>query len=165
MPINKFAQPDETTPFGESPMEIVKFLKIALPSFTGTLMTTGPGEKCWKVQVHIPGRTFGRKIKQINFSVKAPKWSVGRSRAAMMTLGRIRQEYHVDLQGTRFDMYGRRDHTGELERTVEDTSMASHISKRVQRVEEEMLHCMDVIEGLEEEAKRVREEYEEKIDA
>src|ERR1041385_1587017 len=168
MPITKFTQPDETTPFGQSLVEIVKFLKIALPSFTGTLMTTGPGEKCWKVQVHIPGRTFGRKIKQINFSVKAPNWSVGRSHAAMMTLGRIRQEYHADLQGTRFKMYGRRDHTGELVCTVEDTSMASHIQdlgEHVQRVEEEMLHCMDVIEGLEEEAKRVRDKYEEQIDA
>jgi len=166
MSITEFAQPDETTPFGQSLVEIVKFLKIALPSYTGTLMTTGPGEKCWKVQVHIPGRTFGRKIKPINFTVEAPNWSVGRSRATLMTLGRIRHEYHADLRGTRFEMYGRRDHTGEFVRTVEDTSVASHIQdlgEHVQLVEEEMLHGMDIIEELEEEIKRVREEYEEQI--
>ena len=44
--------------------------------------------------------------------------------------------------------------------------MASHIQdlgEHVQRVEEEMLHGMDIIEELEEEIKRVREEYEEQI--
>jgi hypothetical protein len=113
----KFAQPDETMPFGRCLMEIVKYLQIALPSMTGTFIATLPEEKCWRIEVHIPGRTFEKTTEPINFSLEAPTWSLGRCMAAHAALGRICEEYHKDLEGTTYRMCGRRDPQGEIVRT------------------------------------------------
>ena len=54
---NKFAQPDEDTPFGRHLKEVTKYLNIGVPSFTGTYIATLPEEECWMIEVQVPGRT------------------------------------------------------------------------------------------------------------
>ena len=39
---NKFAQPDEDTPFGRHLKEVTRYLNIGIPSFTGTYNATLP---------------------------------------------------------------------------------------------------------------------------
>ena len=43
-PRNKFAQPDEDTPFGRHLKEVTRYLNIGIPSFTGTYTATLPEE-------------------------------------------------------------------------------------------------------------------------
>ena len=172
-PITEFAQPDETMPFGRRLMKITKHLKIALPSMTGTFTPSVPEEKRWRIEVHIPGRTFGKITNPINFFLEVPTWSLGRSIAAHAALGRIRDEYHMDLKGTPFRMCGRRDDKGEIVRTMEDDSIASYIQdlkEHIRRMENEM-YCsmrttkklMTLKTKLEEELKEAHNEHEEEI--
>src|ERR1041384_1563421 len=98
--MTQFTQPDETMPFGRRLMKITKYLNIGLPSFTGTLKTSTLEYRRWRIDVHIPGRTFGRNNKPIDFFLEAPTWSLGQSVAAHTSLGRIREEYKEDLKGT-----------------------------------------------------------------
>ena len=79
---NKFAQPDEDTPFGRHLKEVTRYLNVGIPSFTGTHITTLPAEECWMTQVHVPGRTFTPVTEPIEFSFDAPTWSLGKSMAA-----------------------------------------------------------------------------------
>ena len=69
---NRFAQPDEDTPFGRHLKEATRYLNIGIPSFTGTYNTTLPEEERWKIQVHIPGRTFVPVTEPIRLVFKAP---------------------------------------------------------------------------------------------
>ena len=48
---NKFAQPDEDTPFGRHLKEVTRYLNIGIPSFTGTYNATLPEEEHWMIQV------------------------------------------------------------------------------------------------------------------
>ena len=69
----KYAQPDEGTPFGLHLKEVTKYLNIGLPSFTGTFNATLPEEERWKIQGHVPGRTFAPITKPIDtFSMHQP---------------------------------------------------------------------------------------------
>ena len=46
---NKFAQPDEDTPFGRHLKEVTRYLNIGIPSFTGTYNATLPEEEQWMI--------------------------------------------------------------------------------------------------------------------
>ena len=85
----KFTQPDEDTPFGRHLKEVTRYLNIGIPSFTGTYNATLPEEERWTIQVQVPGRTFSPTSKPIEFSFEAPTWSLGKSMAAHITIGRI----------------------------------------------------------------------------
>ena len=69
---NKFTQPDEDTPFGRHLKEVIRYLNIGVPSFTGTYNATLPEEERWMIQVQVPGRTFMPVTKPIEFSFDAP---------------------------------------------------------------------------------------------
>ena len=69
---NKFAQPDEDTPFGRHLKEVTRYLNIGIPSFTGTYNATLPEEERWMIQVQVPGRTFTPVTMPIEFSFDAP---------------------------------------------------------------------------------------------
>ena len=171
--MTQFTQPDETMPFGRRLMKITKYLNIGLPSFTGTLKTSSPEDRRWRIDVHIPGRTFGRNIKPIDFYLEAPNWSLGQSIAAHTSLGRIRLEYREDLQGTSFMACGRRDQDGEIVRTVEDDTVASYVQdleEHIRSLEKIMCRGMRTSRKLinrnielEDELKETREEYEDEI--
>ena len=66
----KYAQPDESTPFGLHLKEVTKYLNIGLPSFTGTFNATLLEEERWKIQAHVPGRTFAAITKPIDSVLK-----------------------------------------------------------------------------------------------
>ena len=104
---NKFAQPDEDTPFGRHLKEVTKYLNIGIPSFTGTYTATLPEEERWMICVQVPGRTFTPVTKSIEFSFDAPTWSLGKSMAAHIAIGRIGEVYHKELKDTIYQICGR----------------------------------------------------------
>ena len=97
---NKFTQPDEETPFGRHFKEVTRYLNIGIPSFTGTYIATLPEEERWMIRVQVLGRTFTPVTEPIEFSFDAPTWSLGKSMAAHIVMGRIGEVYHKDLKDT-----------------------------------------------------------------
>ena len=61
------------------------------------------------IQVHVPRKTFMPVTEPIEFSFHAPTWSLGKSMAAHITMGRIREVYHKDLNDTIYQICERRD--------------------------------------------------------
>ena len=92
--------------------EATRYLNIRMPSFTGTYTATLPEEERWTIQVHVPGRTFTPVTEPIEFSFDAPTWSLGKSMAAHIAMGRIGEVYHKDLKDTIYQICGRRDEIG-----------------------------------------------------
>ena len=123
----KYAQPDEGTPFGFHLKEVTRYLNIGIPSFTGTYNSTLPEEERWMIQVQVPGRTFSPTSKPIEFSFEAPTWSLGKSMAAHITMGRIGEVYNRELKDTIYQICGRRDEQWEVIRTKKDRSIATFI--------------------------------------
>ena len=97
---NKFAQPDEDTPFGRHLKEVTKYLNIGIPSFTGTYTATLPEEERRLIRVQVPGRTFTPVTKPIDYSFDAPTWSLGKSMASHIAIGRIGEVYKQELKDT-----------------------------------------------------------------
>ena len=91
---NKFAQPDEDTPFGRHLKEVTKYLNIGIPCFTGTYTATLSKEERWMIRVQVPGRAFMPVTKPIELSFDAPTWSLGKNMAAHIAIGRIGEVYH-----------------------------------------------------------------------
>ncbi|KAM3387588.1 hypothetical protein ACQJBY_010435 [Aegilops geniculata] len=170
---NKFTQPDEDTPFGRHLKEVTRYLNIRVPSFTGTYGATLPEEERWMIQVQVPGRTFMPVTEPIEFSFDAPTWSLGKSMAAHITMGRIGEVYHKDLKDTIYQICGRRDEQWEMISTRKDRSIAAFIqelNQHIRRQENQM--CAGMIDlkkamikstELEEELKSTCDGYEEEI--
>ena len=166
-------QPDEDTPFGRHLKEVTKYLNIGIPSFTGTYNATLPEEERWMIQVQVPGRTFMPVTEPIEFSFDAPTWSLGKSMAAHIAMGRIGEVYRNDLKDTIYQICGRRDEQWEMISTRKDRSIAAFIqelNQHIRRQENQM--CADMIDlkkaltkitELEEELKATREDYLEEI--
>ena len=110
----------------------------------------------------------------IEFSFYAPTWSLGKSMAAHITMGRIGEVYHNDLKDTIYQIFGRRDEQWEMISTRKDRSIAAFIqelNQHIRRQENQM--CADMIDlrkaktrimELEEELKATHEYYEEEIE-
>ena len=170
---NKFTQPDEDTPFGRHLKEVTRYLNIEVPSFTTTYNATLPEEERWMIQVQVPGRMFMPVTKPIEFSFDAPTWSLGKSMAAHITMGRIGEVYQKELKDTIYQICGRRDEQWELVSTKKDRSIASFIqelNQHIRRHENQM--CNDMIElknakatiiELEGELKSTRKDYMDEI--
>ena len=131
---NKFAQLDEDTPFGCHLKEVTRYLNIGIPSFTGTYNTTLPEEECWMIQVQVPGRTFSPTSKPIEFYFEAPTWSLGKSMAAHITMGRIGEVYNRELKDTIYQICGRRDEQWEVISSRNDRSIAAFIQELNQHI-------------------------------
>ena len=170
---NKFAQPDEDTPFGRHLKEVTRYLNIGIPSFTGTYTATLPKEEQWLIQVQVPGRTFTPVTKSIEFSFDAPTWSLGKSMGAHIAIGRIGEVYKQELKDTIYQICGRRDEQWEMISTRKDRSIAAFIQElnhHIRRQENQM--CASMIDlkklmtrnmELEEEFKSTRDGYAEEI--
>src|SRR4051812_20555260 len=166
---NKFAQADEDTPFGRHLKEVTRYSNIGIPSFTGMYNATLPEEERWMIQVQVQGRTFSPTTKPIEFSFDAPTWSLGKSMAAHITMGRIGEVYNKDLKDTIYQICGRRDEQWEIVSTRKDRSIAAFIqelNQHIRRQENQM--CSDMLElknaktritELEEELKSTRDAY------
>ena len=126
---NKFTQPDEDTPFGRHLKEVTRYLNIGVPSFTGTYNTTLPEEERWMIQVQVPGRMFMPVTEPIEFFSDAPSWSLGKSMAAHIAMGRIGEVYHKDLKDTIYQICGRRDEQWDMISTRRDRSIAAFIQE------------------------------------
>ena len=127
-------QPDEDTPFGRHFKEVTKYLNIGIPSITGTYNATIPEEERWKIQVHIPGRTFVPITEPIRLVFVAPTWSLGKSMAAHIAMGRIGEVYHQELKDTIYQICGRRDAQWEMICTKKDRSIAAFIQELNQHI-------------------------------
>ncbi|SPT18066.1 unnamed protein product [Triticum aestivum] len=170
---NKFAQPDEDTPFGRHLKEVTRYLNIGIPSFTGTYTTTLPEEERWMIRVQVSGRTFTPVTEPIEFSFDAPTWSLGKSMAAHIAMGRIGEIYKQELKDTIYQICGRRDEQWEMINTRKDRSIAAFIQELNQHIhqqENQMCSSMLVLKKtmtriteLEEELKSTRHGYEEEM--
>ena len=172
-PRNKFTQPDDDTPFGRHLKEVTRYLKIGILSFTGTFTATLPEEERWTIQLRVPGRTFAPVIEPIEFSFDAPTWSLGKSMAAHIAIGRIGEVYNKELKETIYQICGRRDEQWEMIRTRKDRSIAAYIHELNQHIRRyENQTCANMIDTkkvttqnmeLEEELKSTRDGYEEEL--
>ena len=131
---NKFTQPDEDTPFGRHLKEVTRYLNIGVPSFTGTYNATLPEEERWMIQVQVPGRTFAPVTEPIEFSFDAPTWSLGKSMAAHIAMGRIGEVYRNYLKDTIYQICGHRDEQWEMIDTRKDRSIAAYIQELNQHI-------------------------------
>ena len=170
---NKFTQPDEDTPFGRHLKEVTRYLNIGIPSFTGTYNSTLPQEEHWMIRVQVPGSTFMPGTEPIEFSFDAPTWSLGKSMASHIAMGRIGEVYHKELKDTIYQICGSRDEQWEMISIRRDRSIAAFIQElnhHIRRQENQM--CASMIDlkklmtrnmELEEELKSTRDGYEEEI--
>ena len=166
-------QPDEETPLGRHLKEVTRYLNIGLPSFTGTYNATIPEEERWLIQAQVPGRTFAPVTSLIAFSFNAHTWSLGRSMAAHIAMGRIGEVYKQELKDTIYQICGRRDENWDMINTRKDRSIAAFIQElnhHIRRQEHQM--CAGMIDlkkalnrnlELEEELKSTRDGYEEEM--
>src|SRR3954467_11502697 len=144
---NKSAQPDEDTPFGRHLKEVTRYLNIGIPSFTGTYNATLPEEEHWKIQAIVPGRTFAPITEPIECVFNAPTWSLGKSMAAHITMGRIGEVYQEDLKDTIYQVCERRDEQLEIVSTKKDRSIAAFIQELNQHIRpQENQMCADMME-------------------
>ncbi|KAI4972093.1 hypothetical protein ZWY2020_003018 [Hordeum vulgare] len=170
---NKFTQLDEDTPFGRHLKEVARYLNIGIPSFTRTYIATLPEEERWMIRVQVPGRTFMQVTEPIEFSFDAPTWSLGKSMAANVTMGRFGEVYHKDLKDTIYQICGRRDEQWETISTRRDRSITTFIqelNQHIRRQENQMCagmiylkKAMTRITELEEELKYTRDGYGEEM--
>lgn len=123
----EFCQPDETMPFGRKLVQMVKKLKIAPPSITGKPTNALPTDTRYRIEVHIPGRTFGGHTEPINFEFTEFNWIIGRDVAIYRALGHLREEYRAELDHSDLAMVSRRARNGDIIRTIEDDSTLSYI--------------------------------------
>ena len=122
-----------------------KMLLSAPTSFTGTYNATLPEEERWMIQVQVPGRTFIPVTKPIEFSFDAPTWSLRKSMAAHIIMGRIGEVYHKDLKDAIYQICGRRDEQWEMISTRKDRSIATFIqelNQHIRRQENQMCASM-----------------------
>ena len=125
------------------------------------------------IRVQVPGRTFMPVTEPIEFSFDAPTWSLGKSMAAHITMGRIGEVYHKDLKDTIYQICGRRDEQWEMISTRRDRSIAAFVQELNQHIRRQENHmcagmtdlkkAMTRIIELEEKIKASREDYEEEI--
>ena len=80
--------------------EVTRYLNIDIPRFTGTFTAILLEEERWTIQVCVPARTFAPITEPIEFSFDALTWSLGKSMAAHITIGRIGEMYNKDLKDT-----------------------------------------------------------------
>ncbi|XBI91871.1 hypothetical protein VPH35_029094 [Triticum aestivum] len=170
---NKFTQPDEDTPFGRHLKEVTRYLNVGIPSFTETYIATLPEEEHWMIRVQVLGRTFMPVTEPIEFSLDAPTWSLGKSKAAHITMGRIGEVYQKDLKDTIYQICGRRDEQWEMIITRRDRSIAAFIqelNQHIRRQENQMCACiidlkkvMTRMTELEEGLKLTHDGYEEEM--
>ena len=125
------------------------------------------------IRVQVPGRTFTPVKEPIQFSFDAPTWSLGKSMAAHIAMGRIGEVYRKELKDTIYQICGRRDEQWEMINTRKDRSIAAFIQElnhHIRRQENQM--CASMIDlkkamiritELEEELKSTRDGYEEEM--
>ena len=109
----------------------------------------------------------------IEFSFDAPTWSLGKSMAAHIAMGRIGEVYHKDLKDTIYKICGRGDEQWEMINTRRDRSIAAFIqelNQHIHRQENQMCagmidlkKAMTRITKMEEELKSTRNGYEEEM--
>jgi len=123
----EFCQPDVTMPFGKELVQIAKDVRIALPSITGTTIMSFAADSRYRIEVHIPGRTFGNRTEPINFRFVAPSWILGRNIAIHRALGRIREEYRGCPISPSLSMVCRRGADGEIINTMTEDPIRSYV--------------------------------------
>ena len=109
----------------------------------------------------------------IEFSFDAPTWSLQKSMAAHIAMGRIGEVYHKDLKDTIYQICGRCDEQWEMINTRRNISIAAFIQELNQHIcRQENQMCAGMIDlkkamtritELEEELKSTCDGYEEEM--
>uniref|UniRef100_A0A8I6X4X5 Uncharacterized protein n=1 Tax=Hordeum vulgare subsp. vulgare TaxID=112509 RepID=A0A8I6X4X5_HORVV len=110
----EFCQPDATMPFGKELVQITKDLRIALPTITGKPTSSYPEDSRYRIEVHIPGRTFQPRTEPMDFKFIAPNWILGWDMAIHCALGRIKEEYKGCPISPDLFTVSRRNEDGEI---------------------------------------------------
>ena len=86
------------------------------------------------IRVQVPGRTFTPVTEPIEFSFDAPTWSLGKSMAAHIAMGRIGEVYKHEMKDTIYQICGRRYEQWEMISTRRDRSIAAFIQELNQHI-------------------------------
>ena len=86
------------------------------------------------IRVQVPGRAFRPVTESIEFSFDAPTWSLGKSMAAHIAMGRIGEVYYRELKDTIYQICVRRDEQWEMISTRKDMSIATFIQELNQHI-------------------------------
>ncbi|KAI5018555.1 hypothetical protein ZWY2020_043443 [Hordeum vulgare] len=110
----EFCQPDTTMPFRKELVQITKDLRIALPTITGKPTSSYLEDSRYRIEVHIPGRTFQPCNEPMDFKFIAPNWILGRDMAIHCALGRIKDEYKGCPISPDLSAVSRRNEDGDI---------------------------------------------------
>ncbi|KAE8810879.1 hypothetical protein D1007_12378 [Hordeum vulgare] len=80
-------------PFGKELVRITNYLRIAWLTITGKPILSYPEDSRYRIEVHIPGRTFEPRTEPMEFKFIAPNWILGRDIVVHCALGIIKEEY------------------------------------------------------------------------
>ncbi|KAI5017359.1 hypothetical protein ZWY2020_042247 [Hordeum vulgare] len=164
----EFCQPDATMPFGKELVQITKDLRIALPTITGKPTSSYPEDSRYRIEVHVPGRTFEPRTKPVDFKFIAPNWILGRDMAVHYALGRIKEVYRGCPISPDLFTVSRRREDGEiissktkdalcLMRTLRSTGTLEHrVIKDARKIKQLSLRELE----LEEAAREAHYEHE-----
>lgn len=171
--VTEFCQPDATMPYGKELVQIVKDIRIALPTITGKPIMSFPADARYRIEVHIPGRTFGNRRELIDFKFIAPSWILGRDMAIHSALGRIKEVYKGCPISPDPYMVSFRGEDGEIIKTKTEYSILSyaqtleahmrtlelHVIKDTKKINQLMLRELD----LEAEARESNYKHEDEV--
>ncbi|KAE8783895.1 hypothetical protein D1007_42575 [Hordeum vulgare] len=123
-------------PFGKELVQITKDLRIALPTITGKPTSSYPEDSRYRIEVHVPGRTFQPCTEPMDFKFIAPNWILRRDMAIHCALGRIKEEYKgCPISPDLFTTLEK--HSGTLEhRVIKDARKIKKLSLRELELEE-----------------------------
>ena len=110
-----------------------------------------PEDRCYRIKVHIPGRTFGGLSAPVDFKFTAPTWILGRDIAVHSALGRIEEECRTELVGSDHTMISRRTADGEIIRTIDDDSVRSYVQDleaHIKALEIQMRRSLKTVQKL-----------------
>ncbi|KAI5013147.1 hypothetical protein ZWY2020_028101 [Hordeum vulgare] len=129
-------QPDTTMPFRKELVQITKDLRIAVLTITGKPTSSYPEDSRYRIEVHIPGRTFEPRTEPMDFKFIAPSWILGRDMAIHCALGRIKDEYKGCLISP--DLFATLEkHSGTLEyHAIKDARKIKQLSLRELELED-----------------------------
>ncbi|KAE8787571.1 hypothetical protein D1007_38388 [Hordeum vulgare] len=123
-------------PFGKELIQITKDLRIDLPTITRKPTSSYPLDSRYRIEVHVPGRTFEPRTEPVDFKFIAPNWILGRDMVVHCALGCIKEVYRgCPISPDLFTTLEK--HSGTLEhRVIKDTRKIKQLSLRELELEE-----------------------------
>ncbi|KAI5001046.1 hypothetical protein ZWY2020_011005 [Hordeum vulgare] len=113
-------------PFGKELMKITKDLRIALPTIIWKPTSSYPKDTRYRIEVHIPGRTFEPRTEPMDFKFIVPSWILRRDIEIHCALRRIKEEYRGCPISPNLFTVSRRGGDGEIILTKTEDALLSY---------------------------------------